>query len=153
MGEDWATGNPALGPKMWVSQSPIAAGAALEEELLDGAVPEEKSARPSGIDPRSDGGGGPWSEGVPRSHLFKAFVTGAAACQALLSMPLYSCWFREAWCAPVIRACAARPAGGPPGPMNRAMPAILDPQIPASVATSLPMVALAEGISLIADAV
>ena len=139
---------------MWVSQSPIAAatGAALEEELLDGAVPNEKSGRPSGAGPRNDGGG-PLSEGVPRSHLFKAFVTGAAACQALLSMPLYSCWFREAWCAPVIRACAARPAGGPPGPMNRATPAILAPQMPASVATSLPTVALAEGISLIAAAV
>ena len=138
---------------MCVSQSPIAAGAALEEELLDGAVPNAKSGTPSGIGPRNDGGGGPRIEGVPRSHLFKAFVTGAAACQALLSMPLYSCWFREAWCAPVIRACAARPAGGPLGPMNRATPAILDPQMPASVATSLPMVALAEGISLIADAV
>ena len=138
---------------MGLFQSPtgMGVGAELEEEL--GAVPNEKSGRPSGVDPRSDGGGDPWSEGVPRSHLFKAFVTGAAACQALLSMPLYSCWFREAWCAPVIRACAARPAGGPPGPMNRATPAILDPQIPASVATSLPMVALAEGMSLIAAAV
>ena len=152
MGEDWATGNPALGPKMWVSQSPIAAGAALEEELLDGAVPEEKSARTSGVDPRSDGGG-PLSEDVLKSHFFMALPTGAAVCQAELIRPLYSCWFREAWCAPVIRACAARPAGGPPGPMNRATPAILDPQMPASVATSLPMVALAEGMSLIAAAV
>ena len=75
---------------MGLFQSPtgMGVGAELEEEL--GAVPNEKSGRPSGIDPRS-GGGGPLSEGVMKSQFFMALPTGAAVCQALLIMPLYSC--------------------------------------------------------------